>query len=198
MHVSGWKTSHRKSESWPCTAAWKARYSLETNVSRDFEELLESFNDAGVRYLIGGAHALALHARPRATKDLDLFVDPTKANARRLLVALGSFFGGSAPSYVTEAAVLDPNTIIQLGVAPVRVDILSAFGTLTFREAWKYRHEAQFGSVPAHYLSREHLILEKLHFNRPQDRADVASLRAAARVAQRSSKRKRKRAGRGR
>jgi hypothetical protein len=72
-------------------------------VSRDFEELLESFNDAGVKYLIGGAHALALHARPRATKDLDVFIDPTKANARRLLVALGTFFGGSPPSDVTVA-----------------------------------------------------------------------------------------------
>jgi hypothetical protein len=82
---------------------------------------------------------------------------------------------------VTEAAVLDPDTIIQLGVAPVRVDILSAFGTLTFREAWKHRQKASFGSVPASYLSLEHLIAEKLHFDRPQDRADVVALRAAAR-----------------
>ena len=108
MRASGWKTLHRKSESWPCAAAWKVRSSPETNVSQDFEELLESFNDAGVRYLIGGAHALALHARPRATKDLGLFVAPTKANARRLLVALGHFLGGSPPSYVTEGAVLAP------------------------------------------------------------------------------------------
>jgi hypothetical protein len=150
-------------------------------VSRDFEELLASFNDAGVKYLIGGAHALALYARPRATKDLDVFVEPTKANARRLLVALGTFFGGSPPSYVTVEAVLDPDTIIQLGVAPVRVDILSAFGTLTFREVWKHRCRAAFGSVPASYLSREHLIAEKLHFDRLQDRADVASLIAAGR-----------------
>lgn len=159
-------------------------------MSRDFEELLESFNGAGVRYLIGGAHALALHARPRATRDLDVFVDPTKANARRLLVALGKFFGGSPPSYVTVQAVLDPDTIIQLGVAPVRVDILSAFATLTFREAWKQRSRATFGSVPASYLSREHLIAEKLHFNRPQDRADVASLKAVARMEMRARRKK--------
>lgn len=166
-------------------------------MSRDFEELLESFNDAGVRYLIGGAHALALHARPRATKDLDVFIAPTHANARRLLVALGKFFGGSPPSYVTVDAVLDPDTIIQLGVAPVRVDILSAFGTLTFREAWKQRYPAAFGSVPASYLSREHLIAEKRYFDRPQDRADVASLEAAARrkaPARKKTKVKRRRA----
>jgi hypothetical protein len=150
-------------------------------VSRDFEELLESFNDAGVRYLIGGAHALALHARPRATKDLDVFIAPTQANARRVLVALGKFFGGSPPSYVTTETLLDPDTIVQLGVAPVRVDILSAFATLTFREAWKHRCRAAFGSAPASYLSKEHLIAEKRYFDRPQDRADVAILEAAAR-----------------
>jgi hypothetical protein len=166
-------------------------------VSRDFEELLESFNDAGVRYLIGGAHALAFHARPRATKDLDIFVEPTKANARRLLVALGKFFGGSVPSYVTVEAVLNPDTIVQLGVAPVRVDILSAFGTLTFAEAWKHRHRATFGTVPASYLSREHLIAEKRYFDRPQDRVDVASLESAAKRKRRSKKKARAKRVRG-
>ena len=79
-------------------------------MSRDFEELLESFNAAGVRYLIGGAHALALHARPRATKDLDVFIDPTRTNARRVIAGLSSFFDGSAPSYVTEEALLGPES----------------------------------------------------------------------------------------
>lgn len=150
---------------------------------QDFEELLESLNDAGVRYLIGGAHALALHARPRATKDLDLFVEPTRANAARFLVALTHFFGTKPPSYVTVDALMDPNMIVQLGVAPVRVDVLSAFGTITFREAWRSRLDAAFGSVPAHYLGREHLLREKRHFDRPQDRADVAALEAVARRA---------------
>lgn len=143
---------------------------------QDFEELLASFNAAGVRYLVGGAHALALHARPRATKDLDLFVDPTKANASRVLKALANFFGGSVPRYVTAEALLDPDTILQLGVAPIRVDILSAFGTTTFRKAWNQRVDAGFGSVPAHYLGRDQLIAEKRYYDRPQDRADLAAL----------------------
>jgi hypothetical protein len=147
-------------------------------VSQDFGELLESLNEAGVRYLIGGAHALALHARPRATKDLNLFIQPTQANAARFIVALRAFFGAEPPSYVTEAALLDPDVIIQLGVAPVRVAVLSAFATISFRQTWAGRKDAVFGSVPAHYLGREQLIREKLHFDRPQDRADVAALRA--------------------
>jgi hypothetical protein len=143
---------------------------------QDFEELLASFNAASVRYLVGGAHALALHARPRATKDLDLFVDPTKANSQRVLKALRGFFGGAAPSYVSVEALLDADTILQLGVAPVRVDILSSLATTTFRRAYNRRVQAMFGSVPASYLSRDDLIAEKRHFDRPQDRADVEAL----------------------
>lgn len=145
-------------------------------MSQDFEELLESLNANHVRYLIGGAHALAFHARPRATKDLDLFIAPTEANAKRFIRALSGFFGGRAPSYVTVKALLDPNLIIQLGVAPVRVDVRSHFATLSFAEAWRTRVDARFGAVGAHYLGREALIAEKRHFARPQDRADVAVL----------------------
>jgi hypothetical protein len=145
-------------------------------VSQDFEELLESLNARKVRYLIGGAHALAFHARPRATKDLDLFIAPTRTNAERLIKALSDFFGGPAPSHVSIKALLDPSLIIQLGVAPVRVDLLSHFGTLKFSEAWRTRVDAKFGSVDAHYLGRDQLIAEKTFFDRPQDRADVAAL----------------------
>lgn len=151
-------------------------------MSRDFEELLESLNDEGARYLVGGAHALALHARPRATKDLDLFVAPTRGNAQRFIRALARFFGGSSPSYVTVEALLDPHLIVQLGVAPVRVDVLSHFATMTFAEAWRTRVDARFGNVPAHYLGREQLLAEKRHFDRPQDRADVVALLRAGKL----------------
>lgn len=147
-------------------------------MSQDFEELLESLNARKVRYLIGGAHALALHARPRATKDLDLFIAPTRANAERFIKALSDFFGGPAPSYVSIKTLLDPNLIVQLGVAPVRVDVLSHFGTLTYADAWRTRVDAKFGSVDAHFLGRDELIAEKTFFDRPQDRADVVALRA--------------------
>jgi hypothetical protein len=159
-------------------------------VSQDFEELLESLNARKVRYLIGGAHALAFHARPRATKDLELFVAPTRANAGRFVKALSDFFGGPAPSYVSIKTLLDPNLIVQLGVAPVRVDVLSHFGTLTFAEAWRTRVDAKFGSVDAHYLGREQLIAEKTFFDRPQDRADVAALRAKPSRARRTPRKK--------
>ena len=157
-------------------------------MSQDFEELLESLNARKVRYLIGGAHALALHARPRATKDLDLFIAPTRANAARFIRALSDFFGGPAPSYVSVETLLDPDLIIQLGVAPMRVDVLSHFGTLTYADAWRTRVDAKFGSVDAHFLGRDELIAEKTFFDRPQDRADVAVLRAKPSRAKRASR----------
>ncbi len=119
----------------------------------DYEEFVAALNAHGVRYLIGGAHAVAFHARPRASKDIDIFIDPSLANARRALAALADFFGGAAPRYVTVETLRDPDTTVQLGVAPVRIDLLSSLaGERAFRTAWKRRVDARFGSVPAHYL----------------------------------------------
>lgn len=149
----------------------------------DFEELLAEFNTEHVRYLIGGAHAVALYSRPRASKDIDIFIDPTPANAKRAVTALTRFFGGTAPRYVTVEALLDPDGIVQLGVAPVRVDLLSHFKTLSFREAWKKRQVARFGKAPANYVGLDDLIAEKSYWSRPQDLADVVVLeRARAKV----------------
>ena len=159
-------------------------------MSHDFEELLESLNARKVRYLIGGAHALAFHARPRATKDLDVFIAPTRVNAERFIKALSDFFQGPAPKYVSVKTLLDPKLIVQLGVAPVRVDVLSHFGTLTFAEAWRTRVDAKFGSVDAHYLGRAQLIAEKTFFDRPQDRADVAVLSRKRSSRQRAPRKK--------
>lgn len=92
--------------------------------SRDYEEFIAALNGHGVRYLIVGAHAVAFHARPRATRDLDILLDPAPATARRALGALRDFFGGADLGY-TVADLTDPRWIIQLGVAPVRIDLLS-------------------------------------------------------------------------
>ena len=142
----------------------------------DYEEFLASFNAHGVRYLVVGAHALALHARPRATKDLDLVIAPSKANARRVLAAIGDFFGGMAPKYVTVEELRNPKTIVQLGVAPVRIDILSGLATTTFTKAFNRRVESRFGRVTVPFISAEDLRAEKQHWSRAQDLADIESL----------------------
>ena len=147
--------------------------------SRDYEEFIAALNDHGVRYLIIGAHAVAFHARPRATKDLDILLDPTPANARRALAALRDFFGGADLGY-TVPDLTDPKWIIQLGVAPVRIDLLSQLpGCPSFQAAWKNRVEARFGTVTAYYLGLDDLIRAKEAAGRAQDRADARVLQRA-------------------
>jgi hypothetical protein len=164
--------------------------------SRDYEEFIAALNAHGVRYLIVGAHAVALHARPRATKDLDILIEPTRTNGRRVLAALREFFGGVDLGYSVED-VTDPRWIIQLGVAPVRIDLIAQIpGFADFETAWKNRVEARFGAVPTYYIGLDELISAKQAVRRPQDRADVRILERAkhgTRLKTRSSRGKQKR-----
>ena len=148
--------------------------------SRDSEEFIAILNDHGVRYLLIGAHAVAFHARSRATKDLDVLLDPTPRNACRALAAIRDFFGGADLGY-TVADLMDPGWIIQLGVAP---------RCTRFQAAWKNRVQARFGSVKAHYLGLTDLIRAKEAAGTPQDQADVHVLRRAQQI-MRSSRRSR-------
>ncbi len=144
--------------------------------SRDYEEFIVALNAHGVRYLIVGAHAVALHARPRATLDLDVLVERTPANSRRLIKALTDFFDGVALGYTAEE-VADPRWVLQIGVAPMRIDLLPSIpGVAKFTAAWKKRVQAKFGSIPAAFIGRDDLIAAKRAAGRLQDRADLRSL----------------------
>lgn len=146
----------------------------------DFEEFIASLNDHRVRYLIVGAYAVGLHARPRATKDLDVLLDRTLANARRARAALTTFLGSAAPN-ITETKLLHPRTLIVLGVPPVRIDVLTSIdGLPSFGAAWKRRVDAAYGRTVAHFISLDDLIAAKLAAGRPQDLVDVEVLRRAA------------------
>jgi hypothetical protein len=158
--------------------------------SRDYEEFIAAFNAHGVRYVVVGAHAVAAHARPRATKDLDILIDPTAANARRVLAALKDFFGGVDLGYQVKDFI-DPKWIVQLGVAPVRIDILAGIpGCRGFRGVWSRRFQGHFGRVPANYLSIGDLIRAKQAIGRPQDLADLECLRRAQAAASRRTYRR--------
>lgn len=142
----------------------------------DFEEFIASLHAKRVRYVIIGGHAVAYHGYPRFTKDLDVFVDPSPANAKRFREALRAFFGGTPPGYA-DSDLLDPKQVIQLGVAPVRIDILSKVsGISSFAVAWSHRVNAKFGAVSAHYLSLNDLIAAKTAAGRAQDQLDLIAL----------------------
>lgn len=146
--------------------------------SRDYEEFLESLNARGVRYLIVGAHAVAFHARPRATKDLDLLVEPEAENAEKTLAAIRDFLGSDLGLSVED--LTDPETIVQLGIAPSRIDILARLDSESdFHAVWESRTEGRYSDVPTQYLALDDLIREKEGTGRDQDSADLAALRKA-------------------
>ena len=148
-------------------------------MNRDFRDLLAAFNAQGVEYLVVGAHALAAHGHVRATNDLDVWVRPDPKNARRVLKALQAF--GAPLHDLTEADLITPGLIFQIGVPPVRIDVLTAIDGVEFAEAWSARMLAQFADQAVAVLSREHLIKNKRAVGRTQDLADVEELKARGR-----------------
>jgi hypothetical protein len=148
-------------------------------LSPDFKDLLSAFNAHRVEYLVVGAHALAAHGHVRATGDLDVWVRSDPDNARRVLQAVRAF--GAPLHDLTEADLTVPGTVFQIGVAPIRIDVLTSIDGVTFEEAWTDRITANFVDLPVPVLSARHLIRNKRAVGRPQDLADVDWLEKAGR-----------------
>jgi len=140
-------------------------------VNPDFRDLLAEFNARGVDFIVVGAYALAAHGRVRATKDLDVWVRPTAQNAARVMAALKNF---GAPMHDLSAVDLaTPGIVFQIGVEPVRIDVLTEIDAVSFDEAWKDRFQTKFSDQPASVLSKKHLLKNKRAVGRTQDLADV-------------------------
>ena len=140
-------------------------------MNQDFRDLLAEFNAHGVEYLVVGAHALAAHGYVRATKDLDIWVRPDRANALRVLAALAAF--GAPLQDLTESDLAAPGTIFQIGVAPIRIDVITSIDGVNFEDAWAGRIKAPFADQVVSILAREHLIRNKRATGREQDLLDV-------------------------
>src|ERR1035438_4916787 len=125
---------------------------------KDQSDLLIALNAHGVKYLVIGGQAVSIHADPRGTKDLDVFIKAAEENSKAVFAALaelGSILGGMIPADFNDKAT----TVFQLGVEPGRVDILQGIAGVRFDEAWESRVEKLLdGQTPAHVISREHLI----------------------------------------
>lgn len=143
-------------------------------MSQDFRDLLLEFNAGGVEYLLVGAHALAVYGYVRATKDLDLWVKPEPANARRILAALTSF--GAPLNDLSQEDLMAKDTVFQIGIPPLRIDLLTQIDGVDFEQAWNARFQATFSGVPVFVISRQHLITNKKSTGRVQDLADVERL----------------------
>lgn len=115
-------------------------------MSPDFRDLLLEFNAGGVEYLLVGAHALAVYGYVRATKALDLWVKPEPANAKRVIAALTSF--GAPLNDLSQEDLMAKDTVFQIGIPPLRIDLLTQIDGVDFEQAWNARFQATFSGVP--------------------------------------------------
>jgi hypothetical protein len=143
-------------------------------MNQDFIDLLRAFTVADVRFLVVGAYALALHGRPRATGDLDVWIDPTPENAARVMNALAEF--GAPLDDIRQQDFATPGVVYQIGVAPGRIDILTELTGVTFPEAWADKLRRPFGEVDVDFIGRQSLIRNKRALGRPKDLADIESM----------------------
>jgi hypothetical protein len=142
----------------------------------DFAEMLSELSAAGVEYLVVGAFAVAAHGNPRSTGDIDIWVRPTRDNAERVLRALRAF---GAPIFdLTLEDLVDEQTVFQIGVAPVRIDILAGIDGVVFEDAWRRRVMAELGAGQAPVLSLVDLAANKRAAGRPKDLVDLAWIEA--------------------
>jgi hypothetical protein len=140
----------------------------------DYKELLALFNVHDVRYIIVGAYALAFHGAPRYTGDLDLLVRPDEENGRCILSALEAFGFGSLGLSVEDFSV--PGRVVQLGVPPVRVDIITSITGVPWDEVEADRVQGTFGTIPVSYIGKASFIRNKRALGRNKDLADADAL----------------------
>lgn len=143
-------------------------------INSDFRDLLFELNARDARYLIVGGYAFSFHAKPRFTKDLDLWIDPHKANALHVWNALAAF--GAPLADLTRDDLEHPGTIFQVGRPPNRIDILTRLEGVAFEDAWPARCTGMYGDQKIWFLSKSHLITNKRAVGRLQDIADVEVL----------------------
>ena len=147
------------------------------DLAKDFRDLLRAFIDHEVRFLVVGAYALAVLGRPRATGDLDVWIESAADNAARAYEALHQF--GAPLHDLTRADLSTPGTVFQIGLPPLRIDILTQITGVGFADAWTRREQGIFGDLSVPVIGREDFIRNKRALGRLKDLADAESLEAS-------------------
>ncbi|MFH0840275.1 MAG: hypothetical protein V1883_04595 [Candidatus Omnitrophota bacterium] len=144
-------------------------------ISIDYKDLLRILNKHKVKYLIVGAYAVIYYTEPRYTKDIDIWVDPEKKNAERAYEALKEF--GAPLRGITAENFTDKNSVYQIGIEPVRIDIIMGLSKIDFNSAWKWKAVTDFGGVKVNIIGKKELIRAKKITGRSMDKLDVENLR---------------------
>ena len=145
------------------------------SLSKDFVEFVACLNARSVEYLLVGGYAVAFHGKPRFTKDIDFWIRASPANADRLMEALDDFDFGGLGLRREDFSV--PGKVVQLGVPPNRIDLITSVDGVDFDAAWCRRVESDYGEVSLAVIHRDDLIRNKETTGRPQDLLDVDCLR---------------------
>ena len=140
----------------------------------DFDEFIGSLNARGVEFVIVGAYALAFHGAPRFTGDLDVLIRPTAENASRLLLALEAF--GFPVLELSPEAVADHRRMLEMGVPPVQIRVMSTITGVDWNDAWTGSVEGSLGSHRVRFLGRDSFLRNKRAAGRPKDLADIDAL----------------------
>ncbi len=159
-------------------------------MSQIFEEFVASLNGHSVRYLVIGGWAAGFHGYPRFTKDIDVLIDRTERNAAATRDAIYDFFKGRPPEPIDpERDLMNPEQVLQLGMPPNRIDVLSQVpGIDDFDAAWRRRARGSIGRSKASFAGLDDLLASKRATGRPQDLADVAMLERRAQKARPTKK----------
>jgi len=145
-------------------------------LNEDFVDLLRVLVEARVEFLIVGAHALAAHGVPRATGDLDIWVQPSQENAERVLEALRSFGAPLEAHGVGRADFEATESVYQIGLPPRRIDLLTSISGVSFDEARATRIFIELEGMSLPVLGRDALLKNKRATGRPKDLVDVDAL----------------------
>jgi len=145
----------------------------------DLRDILSALNAHEVKYLLVGGYAVGVYSEPRATKDLDIFIQSDPENGEAVFRALAEY--GAPLEGMTAADFCNkPDSVFQIGVPPVRIDILQSISGVTFDQAWENRITAFIDEIPTNVISRDDLIRNKLAAGRRRDLLDVEDIREAA------------------
>jgi hypothetical protein len=141
--------------------------------SPHYKELLQLLNEFEVEYLIVGGFAVMKYGEPRYTKDLDVWVHNSPQNAERVVRALRKFGAPLEHDGITAETFTEKQVVYQIGIAPVRIDILTQITGVQFTEAWKKRVTTTFFGVPAHFIGFDDLVVNKQALGRSSDLKDL-------------------------
>lgn len=143
-------------------------------IQPDFRDLLKLFSDHKVEFIVVGAYALAYYGVPRFTGDIDLYVRPDELNAKKIMDALEEFGFGSLNLGPSDFEKEDQ--VIQLGVPPVRIDLITSITGVSWEEAYSGRIRGFYGDISVDYIGRDQFIKNKKALGRNKDKADLELL----------------------